>query len=364
MYRNRKKEIIMKRTYLYESHLALGAKMTEFGGWEMPLQYSSIIGEHNAVRTSAGIFDTSHMGTFIISGEDSGEFLNKVTVSDMKNLADKKAKYSMMLNEEGGVKDDIIVYKFGNEYMMVVNAGNLDKDWDWLNKYKSGNMELQNRSLDICLLALQGPESAEILQGIAAADIKSMKYFTCSELKLKDIDAGFCRIARTGYTGEDGFEIFISKEQSKLLWDKLIALGAAPCGLGCRDTLRLEACMPLHGHEIGENINPIDAGFGKIVYWENNFIGKEKLSAIKNNPARKSAAFECAGGIARNGNKVFANGKEAGYVTSGTFSPALKKAIGMALIDCGANENEIEIEIHNNRRKAVIVKKPFYKRIK
>lgn len=354
----------MKRTYLYDSHLALGAKMTEFGGWEMPLQYSSIIEEHNAVRTSAGIFDTSHMGTFIIFGENSGDFLDKVTVSDMKNLTDKKARYSMILNENGGVKDDIIVYKFANEYMMVVNAGNLDKDWDWLNKFKTENMELQNRSLDICLLALQGPKSAEILQNISETEIKDMKYFTCSELKLKNISANFCRVARTGYTGEDGFEIFISREQSKLLWDKLISLDAKPCGLGCRDTLRLEACMPLHGHEIDENINPIDAGFGKIIYWENNFNGKNKLLAIKDNPLKKSVAFECSGGIARNGNKVFAGGKEAGYVTSGTFSPTLKKAIGMALIDFGTDDNEVEIEIHNNRRKAVIVNKPFYKRKK
>ncbi|MCL1972616.1 MAG: glycine cleavage system aminomethyltransferase GcvT [Endomicrobia bacterium] len=354
----------MKRTYLYDEHLKLGAKMTEFGGWEMPVQYSSIIDEHNAVRTSCGIFDTSHMGTFIISDKDSGDFLNKVTVGDMKNLADKKAKYSMILNENGGVKDDIIVYKFENEYMMVVNAGNLDKDWEWLNRCKTGDTQLKNISADICLLALQGPKAADMLQNMAETDVKSMKYFTCSQLKLKDIPADFCRVARTGYTGEDGFEIFISKNQAVVLWEKLISAGVKPCGLGCRDTLRLEACMPLHGHEIDENINPIDAGFEKIIYWENNFTGKEKLLAIKNAPSKKIIAFECVGGIARNGNKVFFGGKEAGYVTSGTFSPTLRKAIGLALIDFNVNNNEVEIEIHNNRRKAAVVNKPFYKRAK
>lgn len=354
----------MKRTYLYDEHVKLGAKFTEFGGWEMPVQYTSIIDEHNAVRNAAGVFDTSHMGTFIVKGSDAESFLNKVTLGNMTGLPDKKARYSMILNENGGIKDDIIVYNFGDEYMMVVNAGNLEKDWSWLNEHKTENVILEDRSRDISLLAIQGPKTAELLQSICETDIESMKYFTCSELKLKNINANFCRIARTGYTGEDGFEVFISREQTKQLWDKLIELNVKACGLGCRDTLRLEACMPLHGHEIDENINPIDAGFGKIIYWENSFTGKDKLLAIKDKPSRKSIAFECSGGIARNGNKVFADGKEAGYVTSGTFSPTLKKAIGLALVDFNINNNEVEIEIHNNRRKAVIVNKPFYKRKK
>jgi len=354
----------MKRTYLYEEHAKLGAKFTEFGGWEMPVQYSSIIDEHNAVRTGAGVFDTSHMGTFIMFGKDSGDFLNKVTVCDMKNLADKKARYSMILNEESGIKDDIIVYRFGNEYMLVANAGNLDKDWDWLNKYKLPDMQLQNRSLDICLLALQGPKSVEIMQKLAETDVAGMGYFTCAELRLKNIKANFCRVARTGYTGEDGFEIFISKEQSKDLWNEFLKLGAKPCGLGCRDTLRLEACMPLYGHEIDENINPIDSGFGKIINWNQDFIGKGALLPFKDNPKRRLIAFECVSGIARNGNRIFAGNKEAGYVTSGTFSPTLKKAIGMALIDISANDEDLEVEIHNNRRKVKTVEKPFYKRKK
>lgn len=364
MHGNNEKETFMKRTYLYDEHVKLGAKFTEFGGWEMPLYYTSIIDEHNAVRNGCGVFDTSHMGAFIIKGSGAAKFLDKVTLGNIAGLAEKKARYSMILNENGGIKDDIIVYNLGGEYMMVVNAGNLEKDWQWLNCHKEENVILENKSAGISLLALQGPASEKILRDISETQISDMKYFTCSQLRLKDISAGFCKIARTGYTGEDGFEIFISRSQTKFLWDKLMELGVKPCGLGCRDTLRLEACMPLHGHEISEEINPIDAGFAKIIYWENNFIGKDKLLDIKNAPARKSVAFECLGAIARSGNKVYAGAEEAGYVTSGTFSPTLKKAIGMALINFNINSDELEIEIHNNRRKAVLTQKPFYKRKK
>ena len=354
----------MKRTYLYDEHVKLGARLIEFGGWDMPVLYSSIIDEHNAVRIGCGVFDTSHMGTFIIAGNDAEEFLNKLTLGNITGLPDKKARYTMILNEEGGVKDDIIVYKLGSEYMIVVNAGNLEKDWDWLNAHKSVDVNIKNISPDICLLAIQGPKTAEILQGICETDIAGMKYFTVSELKLKNIGAKFCRVARTGYTGEDGFEIFISKESAKRLWEKLIELKVKPCGLGCRDTLRLEACMPLHGHEIDENINPVDAGFQKTIQWSSDFTGKEALLSFKDNPKRKSIAFECIGGVARNGNAVYLNDKKTGYVTSGTFSPTLKKAIGMALIEAYVNDTELEVEIHNNRRKIKAATKPFYKRAK
>lgn len=364
MHGNNEKEVKMKRTYLYDEHLKLGAKFTEFGGWDMPVQYTSIIDEHNAVRTNAGVFDTSHMGTFIIKGENAESFLNFVTLGNIAGLPDKKARYSMLLNYEGGIKDDVIVYNFGGEYMMVVNAGNLDKDWAWLNAHKPEGVILENRSADISLLAVQGPKASDIVRGLAETDIEEMKYFTCAQLKLKEINAQFCRIARTGYTGEDGFEVFISREQTKALWDKLMEAGVKPCGLGCRDTLRLEACMPLHGHEIDENINPADAGFQKTVKWENDFIGKEKLLPFKDNPSKKIIAFECLQAIARNGNAVYLDGKKIGYVTSGSFSPTLKKAIGMALIDAGVNAAELEAEIHNNRRKIKEVQKPFYKRAK
>jgi aminomethyltransferase len=354
----------MKRTPLYDEHKKLGAKFTEFSGWEMPVQYTSIIDEHNAVRTNVGVFDTSHMGTFIVSGKDIEKFLNYVTLGNMSGLPDRKARYSMLLNEEGGIKDDVIVYKFGNEYMIVVNAGNLDKDFEWLNKHKPAGIEIENISGDISLLAVQGPNAVEILQSISDMDIINMKYFTVLELRLKWINADFCRIARTGYTGEDGFEIFISKDKTVEFWRKLISLSVKPCGLGCRDTLRLEACMPLHGHEIDENINPLEAGFQKTINWDNDFIGKDKLIPLKDKPLRKSVAFECLSGIARNSNKVFFDDKKIGYVTSGSFSPTFKKAIGMALIESDVQSDNLEVAIHNNRRKIKIVPKPFYKRQK
>jgi aminomethyltransferase len=270
----------------------------------------------------------------------------------------------MILNENAGVKDDIIVYNLGFEYMVVVNAGNLEKDWQWLNLHKTGKVGLENISEKLCLLALQGPKAVEIMQSVSETDVSSMKYFTISELKLKNIDAEFAKAARTGYTGEDGFEIFISNEAAAKFWNELMKLSVTPCGLGCRDTLRLEACMPLHGHEIDEDINPIDAGFQKTVNWENDFIGRQALLAFKDNPKRKLIAFECLSGIARNGNKIFDGQKEAGYVTSGAFSPTFKKAIGMALIDINSSQENLDVEIRADKRKIKIVNKPFYKRTK
>jgi glycine cleavage system T protein len=352
---------MLKQTPLYEEHKKLNAKFTEFGGWDMPVMYTSIIEEHNAVRTNAGIFDTAHMGTFIISGTDAGKFLDYVTISKISDLPLYKARYSMLLNNEGGIKDDIIVYKFENYYMMVVNAGNLDKDFKWLNEHKISDVEIKNISSEICLLALQGPKSVELISNIIEEKVSDMKYFTGRDVKFKNISAKFAKIARTGYTGEDGFEIFVSNDVASLVWDKILKLGAKPCGLGCRDTLRLEACMPLHGHEIDENITPLDAGFEKTIYWNNDFIGKNALD--KNKIAKKSVAFICEGSIARNGNKVFLNDKEVGYVTSGTFSPTFKKAIGLALIDYDVDEKmPLKISIHNNLRNIKIVKKPFYRR--
>jgi glycine cleavage system T protein len=354
----------MKRTFLHSEHKNLGARFTEFNGWEMPVQYTSIIDEHNAVRTSVGVFDITHMGTLIITGEDSENFLNYFTLGNISELPNKKARYSMILNENGGVKDDVIVYKFNKEYMVVVNAGNAYKDFCWFNKHKTGLVKVTNISDDICLIAIQGPKAVDILQIIADSDLRNMEYFTVSELKLKNINANFCRIARTGYTGEDGFEIFISKEHIIELWKKLRNLSVKPCGLGCRDTLRLEACMPLHGHEIDEDINPIDAGFQKTINWSSNFMGKSKLLYSKTKCHIKSIAFECLSGIARSKNEIFVGNKRVGYVTSGAFSPTFKKAIGMALVDASSEFSKLEVKIYNDKREIKVIEKPFYKRQK
>ncbi len=382
---------MLKKTFLHPQHEKLKAKFTEFGGWDMPVQYTSIIDEHNAVRNSVGIFDTSHMGTFIISGENAGKFLDYVTISDMANLPLYKARYSMLLNENGGIKDDIIVYKFKDYYMMIVNAGNLDKDFKWLNDNKNDKkfdfVEIKNLSSEISMTAVQGPKACEIISKITDEDISLMKYFTAKDIKFKDCEnAEFSKIARTGYTGEDGFEILVSNNCAENIWNKLIELGAKPCGLGCRDTLRLEACMPLHGHEISEEITPIDAGFIKTIFWNKDFIGKAAIEKIKGTPSKKSVAFICNGGIARAGDEVYLNDKKIGYVTSGSFSPTLKKAIGMALIDFDVDvsvvgssdisdinvsdtnasdeKNKIQVKVHNSLRDITITPKPFYKRAK
>lgn len=356
---------MLKRTFLYEEHKKSGAKFTEFGGWDMPVQYTSIIEEHNAVRNAVGIFDTSHMGTFIISGQNAGKFLDYVTISDMSNLPLHKARYSMLLNENGGIKDDIIVYKFENYYMMVVNAGNLDKDFKWLNDNKIDNVEIVNKSPEVCMIAIQGPKVFDVISNILDEDVSSMKYFTAKDVKFKNINPSFSKIARTGYTGEDGFEVILSKGDAPFVWNKLIESGAKPCGLGCRDTLRLEACMPLHGHEISETITPIDAGFIKTIFWNKDFIGKNAVEKIKDNPEFKSIAFICKNGIARAHDEIYLNDKKIGYVTSGSFSPTLKKAIGMALIDFNIDVNSnIKVKVHNNLRDVEIVAKPFYKRTK
>ncbi|MBQ3835316.1 MAG: glycine cleavage system aminomethyltransferase GcvT [Elusimicrobia bacterium] len=356
---------MLKETFLHSKHKELGAKFTEFGGWDMPVQYTSIIEEHNAVRNAVGIFDTSHMGTFIITGSDAGKFLDYVTISDMSNLPLHKARYSMLLNNNGGIKDDIIVYKFENYYMMIVNAGNLSKDFSWLNEHKPATVGIQNMSKDVSMMAVQGPKAVEIISKLTEEDIASMKYFTAKDITFKGQNASFSKIARTGYTGEDGFEIIISNNCAEYMWTKLVELGAKPCGLGCRDTLRLEACMPLHGHEISEEINPIDAGFIKTVFWDKDFIGKQEIEKIKNSPSKKIVAFICKNGIARAHDEVFFNDKKVGYVTSGSFSPTFKKAIGMALIDINIDESSVlQVKVHNNLREINIVPKPFYKRAK
>ncbi len=356
---------MLKQTFLYAQHKKLNAKFTEFGGWDMPVQYTSIIEEHNAVRNSVGIFDTSHMGTFIISGINAGKFLDYVTISDMKNLPLYKARYSMLLNENGGIKDDIIVYKFADYYMMVVNAGNLDKDFKWLNDNKIDNVEIKNISKEISMIAVQGPKAVEIIKHLTDEDISLMKYFTAKDIRFKDQTAKFSKIARTGYTGEDGFEILISNSSAEYIWTKLIEFGAKPCGLGCRDTLRLEACMPLHGHEITETINPIDAGFIKTIFWNKDFIGKSAIEKFKDKPLKKSIAFVCKNGIARAGDEVYIQDKRIGYITSGSFSPTLKKAIALAFVDYDVDINsKIQVKVHNNLRDVTVIDKPFYKRKK
>jgi aminomethyltransferase len=328
--------------------------------------YSSIMDEHNAVRNSCGIFDTSHMGTYIISGPGSVEFLTRVTTANVKAIVPGQAKYTLFLNENAGIIDDLIIYRRKDDFIMVVNAGNSAKDSAWMKKNIMSGVDIKDISADICLLALQGPKAQNILQPLVTDDLSQIKYFYSVEPRFNDINPKFAFLARTGYTGEAGFEIFISKENAAVLWEKLVGKGAKPCGLGARDTLRLEACMPLHGHEISDTIDPITAELGWALYMEKDFIGKSALLKImKDGPKMFLAALTLGSGVPRADCKIKIDGRNAGVITSGTYSPTLKKGIALGYTDRKLQiGSTVSVVIHDVEKPATVVFRPFYKRHK
>ena len=357
----------MKRTPLFDEQKKLNGRMIDFGGWEMPVQFSSIINEHNAVRQKVGMFDASHMGEFIVSGQNAAKFLDKVTTANASALIQPgKAKYSMFLNECGGIIDDIIIYRRQDDFFVVVNAGNVEKDFNWLKQNLIDGVNLENVSEKFGLLAIQGPKAQSVMQELVTEDLSKLKYFNFLIPAWKNIKPGYSILARTGYTGEDGFEVFITVDAIKDLWNKLEVLGVAPCGLGARDTLRLEACMPLHGHEISDEITPLEAELDWSIFWDKDFIGKEVLlKQKKNSLSRFLVAFEMKEGIPRSGCEIVLNGKTVGKVVSGTFSPTLRKGIGIGYTDIPLKVGDsFTIMIHDQPKQAVAVKKPFYKRQK
>lgn len=355
-----------KQIPLYLQHQKLNAKFTEFGGWDMPVQYTSIMDEHNAVRARCGIFDTSHMGTYIISGPNRELFLNKITTADSSALVEGQAKYTLFLNDSAGIIDDLIIYRRPNDFLMVVNAGNSDKDGAWMQKNLIQGAAITNISSDICLLALQGRESEAILQPLMNTELSKLKYFYSAEASFKTFNPKFAFVAKTGYTGELGFELFVSKENAAELWNSLVEGGAKPCGLGARDTLRLEACMPLHGHEINDDIDPLRAELGWAVNLEKDFIGKTALMKIRQDgPKAFLTALMLDSGIPRAHCEVRLEGRAAGSVTSGTYSPTLKKGIALAYLDKKMTIDDIvSVVIHGQEKPAKVVFKPFYKRKK
>ncbi len=355
-----------KRTPLYEEHEKLNARFTEFGGWDMPVMYTSIMDEHNAVRNHCGVFDTSHMGTYIISGAGAEAFLTRVTTANVKALVPGQAKYTLFLNENAGIIDDLIIYRRANDYVMVVNAGNSDKDRAWMEKNITPDTSIKNISADICLIALQGPDAEKILQPLVNEDLSAIKYFYSIEPAFKDIKKGFTFLARTGYTGESGFELFVPKEDAPALWSRLVESGAKPCGLGARDTLRLEACMPLHGHEINDDIDPVTAELGWAVYLDKDFIGKSALLKIKEKGQKMYlTALTLDSGIPRAHCEIKTGGTAAGSVTSGTYSPTLKKGIALGYVDRKMKIGDaVSVVIHGQNKPANVVFKPFYKRKK
>lgn len=360
-----------KKTALYEIHLKHGGKIVNYAGWSLPVQYEGIIPEHNAVRTKAGIFDVSHMGEIEVKGKDAFKYVQNLVTNDISTLNDNQVIYSFMCYPDGGVVDDLLIYKFSNEhYYLVVNAANVDKDYQWMLDNKAEfDVDILNVSDQISEVALQGPKAQEILQKLTDTDLSQIKFFYCN----RDVNiAGVkCLVSRTGYTGEDGFEIYTSNDQISKVWNEIInvgkGLGLKPAGLGARDTLRFEATLPLYGHEISKDITPLEAGLGYFVKLnKENFIGKDALVKQKEEGLqRKLVGFEMKGrGIPREFYDVFVEGKKIGFVTTGYFSPTLKKNIGLALIESKYAKlgNEIEIMIRKKPVKAEIIDKRFYKK--
>jgi aminomethyltransferase len=360
----------LKRTPLYEQHVALGARLVEFGGWEMPVQYSSILDEHRAVRTHAGLFDVSHMGEFKVEGQDALAFLQHLVPNDVSRLVINQALYTQLCLPDGGTIDDLIIYHLANNhYMLVVNAANIDKDFAWVEK-QANNFKVQvtNQSDTTALLALQGPDAQIILQPLTEVDLSTVRYYHCIPETVNGIN---CIISRTGYTGEDGFELYCAPVVAPKLWNDLLAAGKErgllPAGLGARDTLRLEASYCLYGHELDEQTNPLEAKLGWTVKLDKDeFIGLDALLKVKEQGLkRKLIGIEMIErGVCRGGYAIYANDQKIGALTSGAPSPTLNKNIGMGYVEAShaVVGTIVHIDIRGKRIAAQIVALPFYKR--
>lgn len=363
----------LKKTPLNSVHRELGGKMVDFGGWDMPVQYTAgVIEEHMATRTRAGLFDVSHMGEIWVEGRDAISFVNRITTNDVAKLIDGQAHYSALTNEKGGVVDDLLVYRFsGERLLLVVNAGTTEKDWAWItDQKKDDSVELKNASSEYCQIAIQGPKAIAILQQLTETELEPIKYYHFAEGKVDGVDS---IISRTGYTGEDGFEVYAAAEFAVRLWNKLLAtgepFGILPCGLAARNTLRLESAMSLYGHELGDDISPLEANLGWITKLDKgSFIGsdalkEQKAAGIK----RKLAGFEMTEpGIGRDGFDIYIGEEKVGVVTSGSPAPFLKKNIGLAFlpIEFANVGQELKIDIRGKKTSARVVPTPFYKRQK
>ena len=366
---------VMKSIPLKAQHQALGASFTDFGGWEMPVRYSSDLAEHHAVRSAAGLFDISHMGEIFVEGKQAGAFLDFALVGAASEIAIGRAKYSLICNESGGILDDLIVYRLGqNAYLVVANASNKDVVATALDERAVGfDVEVKDESDQWALLAIQGPHSVKILSQITNAPLAELKYYAISEAQIAQVN---CLLARTGYTGEDGFEIYIPVAAVEKVFDQIMAAGKdhglLPTGLACRDTLRLEAGMPLYGHEMNIDINPYQAGFGKVVRLDKpgDFVGKASLIALSQTPPTKVLVGLAGEGkrAARADYEVFVEGSDStiGVVTSGALSPTLGFPIAMGYLnaDFADVDTPISVDIRGARTPFTVVKLPFYKRAK
>ena len=360
----------MKNTPFTEKHIALGAKMAEFAGYNMPISYTGINDEHAAVRKNAGVFDVSHMGEFILKGENALDLIQRVTSNDATKLKAGQAQYSCLPNETGGIVDDLLVYciEENKVYMLVVNASNIDKDWNWIQKHNSDDTEMHNISDKTCLLAIQGPNATKILQALTDMDILNLKYYTFTKGKFAGVDN--VMVSATGYTGAGGVEIYFEDKEGAAdkIWDAIFAAGGPqgmkPVGLGARDTLRLEMGFCLYGNDIDDTTSPIEAGLGWITKFTKDFTAKEIFAMQKaEGPERKLVGFEMIEkGIPRHGYEIkdFA-GATIGHVTSGTQSPSLGKAIGMGYVRTAfaAIDSDIYIKVRDKLLQAKVSKIPF-----
>ncbi|WP_052158872.1 glycine cleavage system aminomethyltransferase GcvT [Halobacillus sp. BBL2006] len=363
----------LKRTPLYHEYKKLGAKTIDFGGWDLPVQFSSIKEEHEATRTRAGLFDVSHMGEVLVQGKGSFGFLQKMLTNDISKLEPGKAQYTIMCYEDGGTVDDLIVYKLEeSKYLLVVNAANREKDFKWLKKHQVEDVHMEDVSDDYVQLALQGPAAEEALQTLTETDLSEIKFFRFkSDVTFKGVKDGGI-VSRTGYTGEDGFEIYLPSGSGADLWQAILEAGqphgVKPVGLGARDTLRFEANLALYGQELSKEITPIEAGlnFAVKVNKKEDFIGKEVLKKQKEEgPSRKLVGIEMIDkGIPRTHYAVLDGEVEIGFVTTGTQSPTLGKNVGLALIDKEYTElgTEVTVQVRKRKLKAKVVATPFYKR--
>ncbi|MBC1229876.1 glycine cleavage system aminomethyltransferase GcvT [Listeria booriae] len=359
----------LKKTPIFPLYEKYGAKTIDFGGWDLPVQFQGIKAEHEAVRTNAGLFDVSHMGEVTVKGAGSLDFLQKMLSNDISKLKPGKAQYNIMCYETGGVVDDLVVYMIAeNDYLLVVNAANTDKDYEWLAEHATDDVNVQNVSLEYGQLALQGPNAEAVLAKLTDADLGALGFFGfVDNVEVAGVQA---LVSRSGYTGEDGFEIYTKAEDAPAVWEAILKEDVLPIGLGARDTLRFEANLALYGQELSKDISPLEAGVGFAVKLqkEADFLGKKALIAQKEaGLTRKSVGIELIDrGIPRHDYKVFAGDKEIGIVTSGTQSPTLGKNLGLALIDIDytALDSLVEVEVRNKKLQAKVVPTPFYKRAK
>lgn len=359
---------MLKRTPFFEKHVANQGKMVEFAGYEMPVQFQGIIAEHNRVRTTIGVFDVAHMGRVEIRGKDRFTFVNRITTNDVNTLAPFQAQYSVFCYPDGGIVDDLVVYNLPDYLLLVINGANNEKDTNWILEHKQGDVTIENKTKEIAQLAIQGPKAEMVMQKITDINLSEIKFYWAAQAKVAGVDM---LVSRTGYTGEDGFEIYFDTKLASMIWDAIFSAGKefdiAPIGLGARDTLRLEMKYCLYGNDIDKTTNPLEAGLSFVTKLDkpDGFIGSEVLQQIKaKGISRKLIGFEMKGKeIPRPHYEIFKDGQKIGFVTSGTSSPSLKKGIGLGYVKTELSNvgQEIQVDIRGVKAPAIVVKTPFYK---